>query len=172
MSNVSTFLPADYELKETGSDFMKFEDGENKFRVLTDAVIGVEGWKDKKPFRRAGVKANIDPSEVDIDEKYGKPKINSFWAFMVYSYPDEKVMLLQIKQKTIQKAIMAYATDADWGHPSGYDLTVTREDNGGRVSYSVKPHPIKPLAKIVQTVVNEALPNFDINKALNIEETA
>lgn len=172
MPTVSTFVPKDYEIKESGSDFMKLEDGDNKFRVLTDALIGVEGWKDNKPFRRAGVDASIDPSEVDIDQKYGKPKINSFWAFMVYSYRDEKVMLLQINQKTIQKAILGYAQDEDWGHPNGYDLTVTREDNGGRVSYSVKPHPIKPLAKAVQTVVDEATPNFDVAKALNIEDAS
>lgn len=169
MSKVSTFLPKDYELKETGSDFMKFEDGDNKFRILTDAVIGVEGWKDNKPFRRGGADATITPDEVDIDQKYGKPKINSFWAFYVYSYPDEKIMLLQINQKTIQKAIMGYATDEDWGHPSGYDLTVTRTDTGGKVSYSVKPSPAKPLAKAVQAQVDAVSETFDVETALGIE---
>ena len=169
MPTVSTFLPKDYELKEAGSDFMKLEDGDNKFRVLTDAVIGIEGWKDNKPFRRGGADATIDPSEVDIDQKYGKPKISSFWAFMVYSYRDEKVMLLQINQKTIQKAIMGYASDSDWGHPQEYDLTITRTDTGGKISYAVKPSPAKPLVKSVKAQVDAVSNSFDVEKVLGIE---
>lgn len=169
MSSVSTFLPKDYEFKEAGSDFMKLEDGDNKFRILTDAVIGVEGWKDNKPFRRGGPDASITPDEVDIDQKYGKPKINTFWAFYVYSYRDEKVMLLQINQKTIQKAIMGYANDADWGHPQEYDLTITRTDTGGKISYSVKPSPAKPLTKAAQTAVDAVSDSFDVETALGIE---
>lgn len=164
-----SFLPKDYAFKEAGNDYYKFELGENKFRILTDAVIGVEGWKDNSPFRRGGVDATIDESEVDIDQKYGKAKINNFWAFYVWSYRDEKVMILQLNQKTIQKALNTYASDSDWGHPQGYDVIVIKEDNGGRVSYSVKTAPPKPLPKPVQTEVDAAEPSFDLVKALSIE---
>ncbi len=167
-----SFLPKDYEFKEAGSEYYKFDLGDNKFRILTDAVIGVEGWKDNKPFRRGGPDATIDESEVDVDQKYGKPKINHFWAFYVWDYKNEKVAILELTQKSIQKALNAYASDADWGHPQGYDIVVTKEDNGGRVSYTVKTVPPKPLAAKVQAVVDEATPTFDIVKALSIEEVS
>lgn len=164
-----SFLPKDYEMKEEGSDFLKLEDGDNKFRVLDDAVIGVEGWKDNKPFRRGGENASIDDSEVDIDQKYGKPKKSTFWAFYVWSYNNEKVMLLSLTQKTIQKAIMGYAQDEEWGHPSGYDITVTRTDNGGKISYAVKPSPAKPLKADIQKAVDAMKDSLDVVKAMSIE---
>lgn len=170
MTTTTEFLPKDYEFKEASSDFYKLEDGDNKFRILTPAVVGVEGWKDNKPFRRGGSNATIEEDEVDIDQKYGKPKINSFWAFMVWSYRDNKPMLFQINQKTIQKAILKFSSNEDWGSPvNTYDLTVTREDNGGRISYSVAPSPAKALKADIQKIVDAALPTFDVSKALNIE---
>jgi hypothetical protein len=175
MLDVSTFLPKDYEIKESGSDFYKFEDGDNKFRVLTPAHIGLEGWKDSKPFRRSGKGATITPDEVDMDYKFaaeGKPKISEFWAFYVYSHRDEKVMILSITQQSIKKGIMAFAQDEEWGNPEAYDLTVTRSDNNGKVTYSVKPSPAKPLAKAAQATVDAVSGKFDIVKALNIEEVA
>lgn len=172
MPTVSTFLPKDYELKENGSDFMKFEEGDNKFRILTQATIFMEGWKDGKPFRRAGATASISPDEVDLDYKYsadGKPKISEGWAFYVYSHKDEKVMLLSITQQSIKKEIMKYASDEEWGTPTEYDITVTRTTSGPKTTYSVKPSPAKPLAKAAQAIVDAVSDTFDVEKALNIE---
>jgi hypothetical protein len=172
MSKVTSFLPADYELKESGSDFLKFEDGDTKFRILTPATIFVEGWKDGKPFRRTGPGASIDASEVDLDFKYdanGRPKISEGWAFYVYSHADEKVMILSVTQQTIKKGILTFTSDPDWGSPTDYDLTVTRTDSNGKISYSVKPSPAKPLLKKAQDIVEAAEESFDIVKALSIE---
>lgn len=169
MPTSQSFLPKDYEYKESGSDFYKLVEGDNKFRVLTPAVVGVEGWKDNKPFRRGGPDATIDESEVDIDQKYNKPKINSFWAFMVWSYRDGKPMLLQLNQKTIQKSILKLTEDDDWGSPMEYDINVIRSEDGGRVSYTVTPTPPKPLKADVQKAVDAAKDSFDVEKALSIE---
>ncbi len=167
MPETNTFLPKDYEIADAGNSFYKFKEGDNKFRVLTDAVIGVEGWRDGSPFRRIGADAVIEADEVDIDEKYGKPKINHFWAFMVWSYREEKVMLCQINQKSIQKAILQFAQDEEWGSPKNYDLTVTRTETP-KVSYQVKPSPAKPLKADIQAAVDAAAPTFDVHKALGV----
>lgn len=167
MTTANTFLPKNFKIPDAGNAFFKFKEGDNKFRVLTDAVIGVEGWRDGTPFRRIGPDATIAEDEVDIDEKYGKPKINHFWAFMVWSYREEKVMLCQINQKNIQKAILQYAQDKEWGSPKNYDITVTRVE-GAKVSYQVKPSPAKPLKADIQKLVDEAAPTFDVHKALGV----
>lgn len=169
MPTRNTFVPKGYEPKSGNSDFFKFEAGDNKFRILTDAVIGKVGWKDNKPFRRSGEDAVIEADEVDVDAKTKRPKINEFMAFMVYSYDHEKVMLAEITQAGIKKAIVEFAQDEEWGHPSGYDITVNRKGEGFSSKYTVKPSPAKPLAKDIQKTVDAESEFFDIEKALNLD---
>ncbi len=169
MPKHNSFVPKGYEPKTGNSDFFKFEKGDNKFRILTDAVIGKVGWKDNKPFRRAGADAVIDTDEVDVDAKTKRPKINEFMAFMVWSYDQSKVMLAEITQASVKKAIVEFAQDEEWGHPSGYDITVTRTGEGFSSKYSVKPSPAKPLAKDIQKTVDAEEEFFDIEKALNLD---
>ena len=150
------FLPSGYEAPAGTSDYMKFSDGDNRFRILSEeAMIGWEGWKDGKPFRREGIEKNIEDDEVDLDDKYGKakPKINHFWAFLVYDYADKAVKILTITQKTIMKSIQGLADDQDWGNPTGYDLNVKREDKGGRISYAVTSYPPKKISKDIEVAV-------------------
>lgn len=167
--SANTFVPKDYEVTSGGNDFLKLQPGDNKIRILTDALVGVEGWKNNKPFRRAGADASISPDEVDVDATTDKPKINNFMAFYVYSYNDDKVMLAEFTQVGIKKAIVEFASDEDWGHPSGYDITITKTGSGMQTRYSVKPHPAKPLAKPAQTAVDAVSEAFNLKTALNIE---
>jgi hypothetical protein len=169
MPTTSSFLPKDYSVSTGGSDFFKLKNGENKFRILTNAVVGKEGWKDNRPFRRGGVDAVINADECDVDQKSGKPKINDFMAFMVYSYNDEKIMIAEFTQTTIKKAIAEYANDEDWQSPLEYDLTVSKTGEGLLTKYSVKPSPAKPLKADVQKIVSEAEPSFDLITALSID---
>src|ERR1700690_4228214 len=110
----SSFVPEGYEVKTSGGDFFKLTAGDNKFRILTDAVVGKEGWKDNKPFRRGGADATIDADEVDMDAKTKKPKINDFMAFYVYNHNDGKIQIASFTQSGIKKAIVEYASDEDW----------------------------------------------------------
>lgn len=159
-----SFLPKGYEAPAGTSDYMKFSEGDNRIRILDEeAAIGWEGWKDGKPFRRKGIEQNITEDEVDTDSKFGKPKpkINHFWAFRVYDYTDKSVKILSLTQKTVMKAIEKLVADSDWGNPSGYDLNISREEKGGRTSYTVNPYPPKPLAKEVQ--IASAATEIDLN---------
>ena len=165
----TSFLPKDYEVNSGGSDFFKLKNGDNKFRIISDAIVGKEGWKDNKPFRRGGTDAEIDPSEVDTDAKSGKPKINDYLACYVYSHDEGKVMIASFTQVGIKKAIAEYAADEDWGHPSGYDITVTRTGEGLATKYSVKPSVPKPLKADVQKAVDEAAKTFDLEGALSVD---
>lgn len=155
-----SFLPAGYEVPKSSNEFMKFEVGPNKFRILSAPVIGWEGWKDGKPFRRPGAEQNITKDEVDIDEKFGsgKAKISHFWAFAVWSYGEEKVMLLEITQKTVLGVLQTLINDEDWGDPREYDITITKEKTTP-VKYSVQPSP----AKALKDSIREAYDASDID---------
>jgi len=171
MPSSTSFYPKEYKTPEAGSNFLNLVEGDNKVRLLTEPVIGWEGWKDNKPFRRLGFEQNIEENEVDMDQKYGKPKINHFNAFMVFDYKQAKVLMLQINQKTIQKAIRALSENEDWGSPVEYDLTITRTEDGGRTAYSVTPSPLKALKADVQKIVDAAdVSQEAVIKALSIED--
>jgi hypothetical protein len=168
MPNTKSFAPKEYEVKTGGSDFFKPQQGDNKFRILTDMISGIEGWKDNKPFRRPEG-STIDADEVDVDQKSGKPKINEFMAMYVYNYATKKIEIASFTQATIKKEILKYSRDEEWGHPDQYDITVSKSGEGLTTKYSFKFSPAKPLAKDVQTVVDAASPEFDLVKALSIE---
>lgn len=138
-----SFLPKDYETPAGSSDFFKLQEGKNRIRIMSDALVGWEGWRDGKPFRRQGAEQNIDVKEVDIDEKYKKPKINHIWAFLVWDYESESLKYFTLTQKTIMKAIDSLVNDEDWGDPKGYDIGIEKIKKGPRTSYSVTSYPHK-----------------------------
>lgn len=164
----NTFAPKGYEVKSGAGDFFKLKSGANKFRILTDSVVGKEGWKENKPFRRADG-LEITEDEVDMDEKTGRPKINEYMAFYIYSHDEGKISIASFTQASIRKAILALANDEEWGHPSEYDITVTKTGDGFQSKYSVTPSPKKPLAKTIQALVGAEEESFDLIKALSIE---
>lgn len=169
-TKTSSFVPEGYEVKTAGGDFFKLQPGDNKFRILTDAVVGKEGWRENKPFRRGGADAHIDSDEVDMDAKTKKPKINDFMAFYVYNHNDSKIQIASFTQAGIKKAIVEYASDEDWGHPQSYDLTVSKSGEGLTTKYAIKPSPAKALSPSIQKEVDLASEFFDLEGALGIEK--
>ncbi len=140
MENNNTFLPEDYKLPDS-SGYMKFHDGENTFRILSSAIIGYEYWTgNNKPVRSRKPFGGIP---VDIRfEKDGLPsKIKHFWAFAVYNYDTKAIQILEITQSTIQGGIKAIVDNSKWGHPSGYDITITKKGEGFDTEYHVMPSP-------------------------------
>lgn len=162
-------IPQGYEVKSSGSDFLKLQNGNNKIRIISDIVVGVEGWKDIKPFRRGGMDAVIDPSEVDMDALTDKPKIHDFMAMYVYNHTTGKIEIASFTQATIRKEIVKYAVDSEWGDLEKYDLTITRTGDSMKTRYSVSPSPAKPLAKAIQQEVDDAKESFDLKTALTLE---
>jgi len=130
------FLPEEYKVPGE-SAYMKFQLGENKFRIMSKPIIGWEDWKDKKPLR---FRMNERPTHAVDPEK----AIKHFWAMVVWNYATNKICVLEITQKGVQNSIAALAKDADWGNPLEYDLKVTKTGEGLGTEYSTAPVPHKP----------------------------
>ena len=133
---MSNFLPQNYEAPQGNSNYMKFEQGENKFRILTQPIVGWLDWKDKKPYR------------FTMDDKPAKPmtpgqSIKHFWAMVVWNYTEQAIQVLEITQTSIQRAISDYSNDADWGAPYDYDIKVTKSGAGLDTKYVIAPVPHK-----------------------------
>ncbi len=138
MSTQNEFLPDGYEVPKGDSSYLKFQTGENKFRVLSKPIIGWEDWKDNKPLRFPMDKKPTAP----IDPK--KP-IKHFWAFVVWDYNAKRISILEITQKSVQAAIKTLSADADWGSPFNYDIKVTKTGSNMETEYAVNPVPHKAI---------------------------
>jgi hypothetical protein len=149
----NNFLPPDYDVP-TMSNWMKFEDGENRFRILSTPIIGWEDWDDKKPIR-----FHMD-SKPDEPIDFEKP-IKHFWAMVVWNYNKNKLQVLEITQNGVQKKLKALAKDADWGPPFDYDIKVTRSGSGLKTEYEVNPVPHKPVAQEISDQYANTKINLD-----------
>lgn len=123
--------------------FLKFEDGETtKLRVLTNFVIGWEGWYNNKPVRfPADHKwTSEELNTLDIDDN-NHPKRKQFMACVVYNYNLKSFQIWEITQKTIRNSILSLRLDEDWGGLDKHDLKITRKGKGFDTEYTVIPSP-------------------------------
>ena len=164
---MNDFLPKDYDknekLNDTGSGYMKFEQGENKFRILASAIVGWEWWEDKPDGTRTPKRVKID-EKIDISKLADPDSVKRFWAFPVWNYKLEKIQILEVTQKGIQATIRGLSKSSDWGTPIGYDLSVIKEGEKLLTKYEVVPSPPKPLDKEIDSEFKSMYLNLEALK--------
>lgn len=148
-----TFLPKDYEMPKNGNGhYLKFDEGENTFRVLSDAIVGWVYWQDDQgnvldsPIK--GCKAIHVKSVEEIPEatlQSPNLQLKHFWAFVVWDYRDQAVQILKVTQNSIMEAMEQYAQSAKWGDPKGYDFIIHKNGEGLETRYQVTVNPKEPL---------------------------
>ena len=171
MSTQDQFLPEDYKEPIT-SKYMKFEEGENKFRVLPakkdkqTLIMGFEYWKTDKEGKRYPCRVKdpaVQVGELEVNPKTGEidaPKF--FWALAVWDYKDKSVKILEVKQKTVRQALESLSNNPKWGSPIGYDITVTQTVEGGKTTYpSTTPDPKEEISKEIMDIYNATSLNLD-----------
>ena len=148
-----SFLPKENTVPST-SNYMRLEEGDNTFRILGSfedgtAIMGMEYWKTvgegRKPFR-VPMGKTVSMSELEVNPQTGEldmPK--HFWAIPVWNYTEKRIQILELKQKTIMLAIRSLANNPKWGDPHTYDITITRNEEGGKTSYTTTPNPKEEL---------------------------
>lgn len=152
--NKILFLPDNYESPKSSNFYMKFQEGENKFRILSQPILGWEDWQDKKPLR---YKFNEKPAKpIDV-----KKPIKHFWAMIVWNYNEEEIQILHLTQATIRKSLESLCQDSDWGAPYFFDLKVIKTGEGMETEYVLNPLPHKKLAAHIQDRFNERKCNLD-----------
>jgi hypothetical protein len=137
---MNNFLPDNYEVPSANDKYMKWQKGENRFRILSSPILGYEWWTeegDKRVPKRIPLGQAIPTQDIEDPES-----IKHFWAMVVYNYVNKKVQILEITQKGIQKTLRALAKDEDWGSPvQKYDIVVTKTGDGMETKYEVLPKP-------------------------------
>ena len=114
----NSFLPVDYKLPSTPSNYMRFEDGINSFRVLSPAVTGYVYFNsDNKPVRSKQI-VNA-PKNIKKDGK-----VRPFWAFVVWNNNAMRIQILELTQKTVMESMLAIVNNPKWGDPKNYDIAI------------------------------------------------
>jgi hypothetical protein len=146
MSN--SFLPDNYEApKGGGGNYYKFQQGDNRFRILSKPIIGWLDWdSNNKPVRT--------PSNQPKPAPFNPAKaVKHFWAFIVWNYESSSLMVMEVTQAGIQSQIQALARDADWGSPFDYDIVVSKSGQDKETKYMVNPKPHKPITQDMEAAM-------------------
>ena len=136
------------------SNYMRFQEGDNKFRILGafsegTAIQGIEYWTTvdgvRKPVRiHKGETVPVEELEIN---KFGDPDVpRFFWAFPVWNYEDRKIQILEITQKTILSYIKKQIDNPKWGDPRDYDFIVTKGKPDEKPLYTTSNDPKEKLA--------------------------
>ena len=137
------FLQKNYQEPVSKSNYMKLQEGENVIRILSPAIHGWEGWKVQPDGTNKPVRVPQD-KEIEMGSIDDPEKVRFFWAFVIWNYAEEQIQILELRQRTIQRAITALVKSKSWGDPNEYDITITMTKTGSEardVEYSVMPNP-------------------------------
>ncbi len=146
----NSFLEKSYEVPETKSNYLKFQEGDNRFRVLSSAIVGWQYFTaQNKPVRS---REPFDGIPKDIKEN---GKVKHFWAFICYDYQSESIKILEITQVSIMEAIKALIDNQKWGNIFLYDLNVGRTGEGLETKYTVQPEP--PIGEVSEDIKKKYL---------------
>lgn len=144
--NKDNFFPTeDYKIPET-SNYMKFKQGTNKFRILSSAIVGYEYWNTSNKPIRSRTPFDELPADIKmVKSEKGElvpSKINHFWAFVIYNFDAKRIQVLELTQKGIMEYIQMLVSNPDWGSPKDYNITVVRKGTGLDTEYqsTASPH--------------------------------
>ena len=151
------FDPNSYK-EPVKTNYLKLQEGANTIRTLVDTTsdqfkTGWEYWtaqliegQPKDRPTRITEDEQIPLDEVVLNKFTGKPNYTFFWAFPVYSFENEKVMIFECTQATVRRAILANRKNPKWGDITEYNFQVVGEKNkDGKVSYTTSPEPKEEL---------------------------
>ena len=142
------------------------------FRILGDPIEYFLAFKTNaegkiSPVRRAEF-SEFKPGDYDTTSKYGKVAPVYAMAFPVLSDAGD-VKVFEVRQKTILDALYGLENNNKWGDLSGYDVTLTGDEDGK--GYTVTPDPKAPLSKKDREKWDALVRNgFDLRVLLNNDD--
>lgn len=150
------FTNPNYKLEESKSaSYLKFSDtGKHIFRFMGDIEAYNRYWKDGRPYRYDS--DSELPKDIDLSDYTGKPRKEHAWNVVAIKKTgtEKEIGLLTITQKLIQKQLMSYYDDPEYGDFTEYDIEI---ENFGK---NVKPQ-YQAKAKIPKPVTDEELEMYE-----------
>src|SRR3990167_4420875 len=133
---MTDFLPKGYEIPTTPSNYVMFQEGLNRIRILSSAIVGWEYFTvENKPVRSREPFEDI-PANIKKDGR-----VKTFWAFVVWNHQTKSIQILELTQKSIMTAIKALVDNPKWGFPGLYDIAITKTGEGLDTEYNTQGEP-------------------------------
>lgn len=160
---MSTFLPDNYTPPASNSHFMKLQDGENNFRIMSSPIMGWTYWdklNGNKPVRLEYTAENYKIAEESASKNPDPKdqKVKHFWAMIVWNYDTKNIEILEITQKSIQEALRTLSTKKGWGNPvDAYDISVDKSGSGIDTEYQLSPIPPEPTSEEITQEFNKKI---------------
>ena len=137
----------EYKVPSSEGKYSRLQEGENRFRILSEPLTGWLLWEDKKPTRFP-----IDKKPLCVDKDN---PVKHIWDLIVWSYDQEAIQILELHQATVKKRLLELANDEDWGDPTGYDIKISKTGAGKETKYSVTAVPHKKVAPEILDALNK-----------------
>lgn len=151
-------------------------EGEKRIRFVGQGVTGLIAWTEPAPGEKSGypLRWEVEPSEypenIQKNKKTGKPDVKDFLAGIVWDYDVQKLMILEITQKTVRQAIAKYMRDSDYGDPHGYDFKISREGEGMTTEYTVIATPPKKISNEIKEAWDEEGKKINLTALFDSED--
>jgi hypothetical protein len=156
-------LPKGYEVPETGGNYLKFKNGENRIRIMSDYIVGYEWWVENEKGRKPMRCRMEDPmTPDDLADTKQPPK--HFWACVVYDYADSKIKIMEITQKGLMRTLTGLEQDEDWGDPKGtkgYDIVIIKTGEKMETKYELRAKPKKELDPGIVQMFSDTIVNLN-----------
>ena len=145
---MNDFLPTHYDLPKSETNYLEFEDGSNRFRVLSSCTVGWLWWEDEQgnplshPTKGCSVRyvKSLDaiPKSVQVRSDL-RPR--HFWAFCCWNYQLDQVQVAKLTQLGLMRGMERYVKHPDWGSPLDYDFIVHKSGEGLNTKYQLLVAP-------------------------------
>lgn len=145
---MTNFLPDNYELPTTETNFTKFEkDKTTRIRILEswldqDCIVYYEYFQDQWDWKTKPIRSTTKFTETPWIN--AKSQVKEVWSFKVFNYETQGIQICSVSQKGIKEAIMGYIKDDDFWNPLWYDLKISRTGEWLETKYWVIATPPKP----------------------------
>lgn len=149
------FLGAEFDLPQQNSNkkynYFKIPNGESRLRIVGKPIAGHVKWADGK-----SVKVHFNPQLMS------DPDFKLIWTFPIYDFSSERVIVWEVRQRSIMAAIKELNDSTEWPQLTEFDIKVTKTGENLETKYVVTPCPPSPTNPEILAKVTEA--NLDLNK--------
>lgn len=127
----------EYELPIMESKYVKFDEGENRYRVLSRRITGWLYFNHQGKPVRVRKKEDIVFSDIgDNKNGWGKSNPAHFWSFVVRDYKNKRISILELRQIGILQAFDAQLREDWYEDPTTYDIKILRKWVGLDTKYT------------------------------------
>ena len=154
-----SFLPDGNEPPQ----YLEFEAGENRFRILSEIVKGIQYSIDSSWnfFSNPGAKGSQVvyaprlselPREVLDNPNFGFKHVQ---IFAVFNRNTERIQICLLNKSTVWRVMEDYLNSREWSDQTRYDFVVTRQGESLATTYRVRVGLPEPLDEAVIALYRE-----------------